>query len=138
MRDVWRVVSDPEHMPRWWPKTTRVENVSGQGKNCSWTQVLETKDGRGVRADYRCTSSAEPERFIFEQLIENSPFERILRRSIMEVTLEPVEGETQVAIANEQRLRGMSRLGSPMVRRATGRILNAALDGLEQAVRPEK
>ena len=26
--EVWRIVSDPYHLPRWWPRTQRVENVS--------------------------------------------------------------------------------------------------------------
>ena len=30
--DVWRVVADPEHLPRWWPRTSRVENVHGSGE----------------------------------------------------------------------------------------------------------
>ncbi len=47
------VVTDPYHLPRWWPNTQRVENVSeGDPADRSWTQVLVTRDGRGVRADY--------------------------------------------------------------------------------------
>jgi hypothetical protein len=33
----------------------------------------------------------------------------------------------------DRRLRGLSRLGSPMMRRAIGRTLNEALAGLETA-----
>ena len=38
------------------------------------------------------------------------------------------------AITLHQRMRGLSRLGGFMVRRATRRILDEALDGLELAV----
>ena len=35
---IWAVVADPYHLPRWWPNTQRVENVSGSGEDGSWTQ----------------------------------------------------------------------------------------------------
>lgn len=131
---VWSVVSDPYHLPRWWPRTQRVENVTaGEGKGRTWTQVLETRDGRGVRADYRCVSAASPERYIFEQLIADTPFERILRSSRTEIRLAPGDDGTEVTIEIEQRLRGLSRLGGFMMRRAIGRTVSEALAGLERA-----
>ena len=133
-RDVWSVVSDPYHLPRWWPRTQRVENVTaGEGKGRKWTQVLETRDGRGVRADYRCISAASRERYVFEQLIEGTPFERILRSSRTEIRLQGEGGGTAVTMASEQKLRGLSRLGGFMMRRAIGRTLTEALAGLEHA-----
>ena len=133
-RAVWSVVSDPYHLPRWWPKTQRVENVSpGAPKGRKWTQVLETKDGRGVRADYRCVSAASDERYVFEQLIEGSPFERILKSSRTEIHLVPEGAGTSVTMRSEQKLRGLSRMGGFMMRRATARKLNQALDGLDGA-----
>jgi uncharacterized protein YndB with AHSA1/START domain len=132
---LWEVISDPYHLPRWWPRTQRVENVSagGVGSEQSWTQVLETKDGRGVRADYRCVAASPEERYAFEQIVEGTPFERFVRRAQTEIELRPKDGETQVTLAMNRRLRGLSRLGSPMMRRATGRMLAEALAGLEQA-----
>ena len=55
--DVWTLISDPYNLPRWWPRTARVENVerTSAGKRSQWTKVLQTSKGRGVRADYRCT-----------------------------------------------------------------------------------
>jgi uncharacterized protein YndB with AHSA1/START domain len=133
--DVWAVVSDPYHLPRWWPRTTRVENVtSGDGKGRKWTQVLETKDGRGVRADYKCVSAATDERYIFEQLIEGTPFQRILKSSRTEIRLEPDSGGTEVTLASQQKLKGLSRMGGFMMRRATGRTLAEALRGLEHVI----
>ena len=134
---VWSIVSDPYHLPRWWPRTQRVENVSGggQSRGAKWTQVFETKDGRGVRADYRCVSAARDERYVYEQLLEGTPFAKILRAATTEVRLSAMDGDTEVTLALNQRLRGLSRLGSPMMRRATGRILNEALSGLETALR---
>ena len=131
---VWSVVSDPYHLPRWWPRTQRVENVTaGEGKGRTWTQVLETRDGRGVRADYRCVSAANRERYVFEQLIADTPFERILRSSRTAIRLAPGDDGTEVTIEIEQRLRGLSRLGGFMMRRAIARTLGEALAGLEQA-----
>jgi uncharacterized protein YndB with AHSA1/START domain len=131
---VWSIVSDPYHLPRWWPKTQRVENVSsGAPKGRRWTQVLETKDGRGVRADYRCVSAASDERYVFEQQLQGSPFEKILKSARTEITLAPDDGGTEVTMRTEQRLRGLSRMGGFLMRRATGRMLNAALSGLDEA-----
>jgi uncharacterized protein YndB with AHSA1/START domain len=131
---LWEVISDPYHLPRWWPRTQRVENVSSEGEpGPSWTQVLETKDGRGIRADYRCVRAATDESYAYEQTVEGTPFERFLRGARTEIKLEPRDGETKVTLASERRLRGLSRLGSPMMRRATGRMLAEALVGLERA-----
>ncbi|HEY3191396.1 MAG TPA: SRPBCC family protein [Solirubrobacterales bacterium] len=131
---LWTVITDPYHMPRWWPNTQRVENVSeGEPRERSWTQVLETRDGRGVRADYRCVDAADGERYVFEQTLEGTPFERFVKRARTEIALTPRDGETEVTMALDRRLRGLSRLGSPMMRRAIGRTLDDALNGLETA-----
>jgi uncharacterized protein YndB with AHSA1/START domain len=134
--DVWELISDPYNLPRWWPRTGRVENVDRkpEGRRSQWTKVLETAEGRGVRADYRCVSSAEGERYIWEQQLEDTPFERHLRRSSIEIALSPEGAATQVSLTSAQTLRGMSRLGSPMMRGGQGKILEEALDGIERAL----
>ena len=134
--DVWSLVSDPYNLPRWWPRTTRVENVekTSAGKRSQWTKVLQTAEGRGVRADYRCLSSAQGERYVWEQQLANSPFERVLRSSILEIGLRPRDDGTEVRLTSRQQLRGMSKLGSPMMRRATGETLDEALAGIERAL----
>ena len=134
--DVWKLVSDPYNLPRWWPRVSRVENVDAKpgGKRTQWTKVLQTGEGRGVRADFRCVSSAEGERYVWEQQLDGTPFERHLRSSRIEITLSEAGPQTDVTIASEQSLRGMSRLGSPMMRRGQGDILEDALDGIERAL----
>jgi uncharacterized protein YndB with AHSA1/START domain len=134
--EVWELISDPYSLPRWWPRTSRVEAVDrkSSGRRSHWTKVLQTAEGRGVRADYRCVSSAEGERYVWEQELEGSPFARHLRSSTVEIALRP-EGEgTAVTITSSQRLRGMSRLGSPMMRGGQGRIIDEALEGIERAL----
>jgi uncharacterized protein YndB with AHSA1/START domain len=134
--EVWQLVSDPYSLPRWWPRTGRVESVDRkpEGRRSQWTKVLETAEGRGVRADFRCLSSAEGERYVWEQQLAGSPFERHLRSSTVEIGLSAVDGGTEVSITSEQKLRGTSRLGSPLMRGGQGKILEAALDGLERAL----
>ena len=136
MGEVWDLVSDPYSLPRWWPRVGRVESVDlkPDGRRSQWTKVLETAEGRGVRADYRCLSSAEGERYVWEQQLAGSPFERHLRRSVVEIGLKAEEEGTEVSLTSEQKLRGMSRLGSPMMRGGQRKILDAALDGLETAL----
>ncbi|HYU60624.1 MAG TPA: SRPBCC family protein [Solirubrobacterales bacterium] len=136
VESVWAVVSDPYHLPRWWPRAIRVENVrGGSGERRShWTTVLSTQSGRPVRADFRCLSSSAQERFVWEQELSDTPFERILRSSVLEIHLRPEGSRTEVELRSRQSLRGLSRLGSPMMRRATGRTLASALDALEDAL----
>jgi hypothetical protein len=86
-----------------------------------------------VRADYRCVSAAEGERFVFEQLIAGTPFEKILQEARTSIEMRPDEGGTKVTMTAEQRLRGLSKLGGFMMRRAMGRTLSEALSGLETA-----
>ena len=133
---VWDLVSDPYSLPRWWPRTSRVENVDlkPEGRRSQWTKVLQTAEGRGVRADFRCLSSAEGERYVWEQQLEGTPFERHLKASTIEVALQGEGDETEVSLTSAQTLRGMSRLGSPMMRGGQGKILDQALDGIEAAL----
>ena len=134
--DVWKLISDPYSLPRWWPRTSRVENVDVKsgGRRSEWTQVLETAEGRGVRADFRCLSSAEDERYVWEQQLAGTPFERHLRASRVEIGLRPDGEATEVRLNSEQTLRGSSRLGSFLMRRGQGEMLDEALDGIARAL----
>jgi uncharacterized protein YndB with AHSA1/START domain len=134
---VWELVSDPYSLPRWWPRTARVEDVEegGPAEGRQWTTVLQTTEGRGVRADFRCSEALEGERYAWEQQVEGTPFERHLRRSAAEIRLADAGSEgTEVALSSVQALRGLSRLGGPMMRRGQGALLDEALDGIERAL----
>ena len=135
-QEVWRLLSDPYHLPRWWPRCERVEGVREPraGGRARWTMVLKTDRRNIVRADYRQLSSSEPTRMVWEQELEGTPFEGILNSSRTEIQLESVAEGTEVRVTSEQRLKGLSRLGGFMMRRATGRTLTGALDGLEEVV----
>ena len=115
-------------MPRWWPGVTRMEGVQAD----RFTQVHKTKRGRPVRIDFHVTESDPPWARVWEQEIAGTPFERVLNESIIEVHLEPVDGGTEVTIGQQQRLRGYSRTGGMLLKRATGSKLDEALDGLER------
>jgi hypothetical protein len=69
--------------------------------------------------------------------VEESPFEAILDEAVTTIALEP-EGDdgsrTRVELTAEQELHGRYRFGGFMLRRATRRQLDEALDGIEQAV----
>jgi uncharacterized protein YndB with AHSA1/START domain len=128
--DVWQVVSDPHHFPRWWPGVQRVEEVSDD----TWTKVLRTEKGKAVRADFSRVAAEPPNRLVWQLEVEESPFERILSASVTEVSLQPAtEGQTRVQLKLTQRLRGLYRFGSPTVRRAAREQLDEALDGLQRA-----
>lgn len=138
---VWDLISDPHNLPRWWPETVRVEDVQGKpgaGRG-RFTQVFETRKGKPVRADFRCTESTAPRRLLWEQEIEGTPFEGFLRSAALELRIEPGSDGSEVTVEGRRRLRGLSQLGSLMMRRATGATLESVLDGIETAVgRPGK
>jgi uncharacterized protein YndB with AHSA1/START domain len=136
---VWEVIVDPHHMPRWWPGVKRMEDVSAE----RWTQVFTTKKGRPVRIDYHLLQADPPgERgdppglLVWEQEIPGTPFERVLAESITEIVLEPAEAGTQITIVQRQKLRGYSRTGGFLLRRATKDKLDEALDGLDGILGP--
>ena len=133
---MWRVISDPYHLARWWPKVTRVEGVQERrrGTGTLWTKVLETKAGRVVRADFRCLYSTEPSSYAWEQEIEGTPFAKVLRSSETRIELSDADSGTLVELEADQKLRGLSRFGGFMLRRATGAQLEEALSGLEQVL----
>lgn len=129
---VWRVVADPAHLPRWWPHVERVEDLRAE----AWTAVLLSPKGKQLRADYTLTS-IDPEHSIgWRHELEESAFERLLSEDLTEIVLEPQDGDrtTQVAIQAVRSPRGLSRLGGFLLRRATGRQLDEALDGLARIV----
>jgi hypothetical protein len=115
---------------------SRVEDVHerARGSGSQWTDVLTTASGKGVRAEFRCLYSHELEGYSWEQKIEGSPFAKVLQTSVTSVALADRDGGTDVTIEADQRLRGMSRLGGFMLRRATGAQLDEALDGLERVL----
>ena len=120
-------MGDPHHLPRWWPRVQRVEAVTDE----HFTEVLGTDDGRSIRADFRVVASRAPERRAWEQELAGTPFERVFAAASTEVSLMPDAGGTRVTVVVRQQVRGSARLGGFMVRRATGRVLDDALDALE-------
>jgi uncharacterized protein YndB with AHSA1/START domain len=121
---VWVLLRDPRSLPRWWPRTERVEGVHGDG----WTTVLRSPRGRVVRADWRLDASEKAVRRAWSQRVEGTPFEKVLRARRVELRLEAVERGTRVLGAIE--LEPRRRAGGLLLRGAVGRELEAALAGL--------
>ena len=121
--DVWQIVRDPYHLPRWWPRTQRVEGVSSGG----WTSVLVTDKGRSVRADYRVelTKSGERRRWAQEVAV------------VYEIALSPADAGTEVGLDVHQKPVGWARFGGVMLRRAARTQLDDALTGLAALVEAE-
>jgi uncharacterized protein YndB with AHSA1/START domain len=128
--DLWRLVRDPHHLPRWWPRVSRVEAVDRE----RFTEVLLTSRGKPVRADFLLESADEDaRRLVWSQELWGTPFARVLRESRTEIALAPAEGGTEVSLQMSQRLNGLiARLGALLVRRAAAATLEEALDGLQR------
>jgi uncharacterized protein YndB with AHSA1/START domain len=125
---IWRVLDDPHQQPRWWPGLRRVEAVSDD----RFTQVLLTPKGRPVRVDMRVAARDPGRALTWEQELAGTPFERHLQESLTSFTLAAGGGGTEVSIEHRVRLRGASRAGGWMLRRATAARLDAALAQLAE------
>jgi len=153
--DLWTVVSDPHHLPRWWPRVERIEDVH----DGAFTEVMRTRKGKTVRADFELLSVDPGSRTIcWEQIVEGTPFAAVLASSETEVQLLPqgAEAVTEVTIELRQQMSGGRAVqpsesagfgypfrkrrfkvanlswGSRLVRKAATETLGEALDGLER------
>jgi uncharacterized protein YndB with AHSA1/START domain len=130
--EVWALVSDPAHLPRWWPDVVRVEEATPE----AWTQVLAAGTGKMLRADFTRVEAEPGRHLVWRQELEESPFEGLLSEAVTEVNIEPSPDGTRVELRTRQRPRGLARFGSFMFRRAARRKLDEALDGLERVLGP--
>jgi uncharacterized protein YndB with AHSA1/START domain len=133
LAELWKLVEDPHHMPRWWPEVVRVEGVEAD----RFTQVYLSKRGRTVRMDYIVRACEPPDgdgagRMVWEQDLAGSPFERMVSEWITEIELRSDAAGTRVTLEQRQKLRGYNRTGGFMMKKATRRRLDDALDGLER------
>jgi uncharacterized protein YndB with AHSA1/START domain len=135
-QELWEVLGDPHHLPRWWPRVSRVEAVEDD----AFTEVLMSGKGKMVRADFKRLDAVPGHSVVWAQRVESTPFARILTSAETEIGLS--DGDvaddgptTQVTIELRQTLHGFfARLGSHLVRRAAASTIDEALDGLERIV----
>jgi len=127
---IWELVSDPYHLPRWWPTVQRVEDVTDD----AWTTVATSSRGRAVRFDWSRVYIEPPERIVWRQELAQTPFERFLRESVTGVILSGAGGATKVELRIVRKLRGLARFGGIQMRRAVRRELDGALDQLEAVI----
>src|SRR3954462_13722872 len=104
---LWEIVSDPYHLPRWWPNVQRVEDVTDE----AWTTVATSSRGRAVRFDWSRVYSEPPQRIVWGQELEQTPFERFLRESVTGVILEAAGDATKLELRVVRKLRGLARFG---------------------------
>ena len=107
-----------------------MEGVQGR----RFTQVLTTARGRPVRADWTVCELQEPTLAVWRQELDGTPFARVLHEATIHFEMGPDPGGTAVTITQVQRPRGYSRTGGIMIRRASARRLDQALDGLARIV----
>jgi uncharacterized protein YndB with AHSA1/START domain len=157
IEELWELIGDPHHLPRWWPRVNRVEDVTltGTGEQGAFTEVMKTAKGKTVRADFQLVEAKGGEHALrWRQRIAGTPFARVLKTAETEVSLRPAQasspplsgssgGEldgsgavaeaTEVTIELSQTLTGFfPRFGGHMVRRAARATVEEALDGLQR------
>ena len=125
--EVWDVISDPHHLPRWWPGVTRVEDVRGE----RFTEVIPTRRGKPVRLDFVVVQSIRPQSRAWTQELAGTPFERLLSSWTTTITLAP-DGDDGcvVTLEEHQQLRGSFRAGLLLQRRPAARRVESALAAL--------
>jgi uncharacterized protein YndB with AHSA1/START domain len=145
MQELWELLCDPHHLPRWWPRVTRVEDVTltGTGEQDAFTEVMRTRKGKLVRADYSVRCDQAQHTLTWVQRVEGTPFASVLKSAETELRLTPAGPGTEVTIELRQEMAIGSaryspfmslapRFGGPLVRRAAASTLEQALDGLER------
>jgi uncharacterized protein YndB with AHSA1/START domain len=125
---VWVLLRDPRALPRWWPRTERVEAVRADG----WTTVLRSPRGRVVRADWRFDGQEKGAWRAWSQRVDGTPFAKVLHARRVEARLEPAGDGTRVTLAIELRPRRLA--GRLLLRGPVRRELKEALAGLADAV----
>ena len=121
--ELWELLSDPHHQPRWWPNVERMEAVGEDG----FTQVLTTRRGKPIRADFAVIAYHPPSMVVWEQQLPGTPFARVLRESVMQVDLGPTGDATVVTLSHRLTPRGYSRTGGFLIGRDTSKQLEAAV-----------
>jgi uncharacterized protein YndB with AHSA1/START domain len=160
VEELWELIGDPHHLPRWWPRVNRVEDVTptGTGEQGAFTEVMKTAKGKTVRADFQLVAAKRGDRALrWSQRIAGTPFARVLKTAETEVSLRPAPASspplvdapadgrgdsgagngttelTEVTIELHQTLSGFfPRFGGHMVRRAAHATIEEALDGLQR------
>lgn len=138
-QELWEVLGDPHHLPRWWPRVSRVEAVTTTptGALDAFTEVLMSDKGKIVRADFHLVDAVAGQRIVWAQQVESTPFAKVLKSAETEVSLAGAEdaSTTEVTVEMRQTLQGfLARLGAHLVRRAADSTIDEALDGLERIV----
>jgi len=138
-QELWDVLGDPHHLPRWWPRVSRVEAVTttGMGELDAFTEVLTSEKGKIVRADFNLMDVVAGRRIVWAQQVENTPFAKVLKSAETEVSIASADDAraTEVTVEIRQSLQGfLARLGGHLVRRAAAATIEEALDGLERIV----
>jgi uncharacterized protein YndB with AHSA1/START domain len=146
-QELWDLIRDPHHLPRWWPRVTRVEDVEED----AFTEVMKTRKGKLVRADFNVVLGEDGARTLtWVQRVQGTPFASVLKSAETELRLTSAADataadgpRTEVVIELRQEMASGSarhtpflaiapRLGGHMVRRAAAATLDEALDGLER------
>jgi uncharacterized protein YndB with AHSA1/START domain len=139
-QQLWELLRDPHHLPRWWPRVTRVEDVETD----AFTEVMKTRKGKLVRADFSVVCDEAERTLTWVQRIEGTPFASVLESAETELRLESrEETATEVTIELRQQMAASSarhnsflrlapRFGGRLVRRAALATIDEALDGLER------
>jgi uncharacterized protein YndB with AHSA1/START domain len=145
-QQLWELMRDPHHLPRWWPRVTRVEDVTvtGTGEVDAFTEVMKTRKGKLVRADFNVVCDEAERTLTWIQRIEGTPFASVLESAETQLCLAPLDtAGTEVTIELRQQLVASSarhnsflrlapRFGGRLVRRAATATIEEALNGLER------
>jgi uncharacterized protein YndB with AHSA1/START domain len=97
-QELWELMLDPHHLPRWWPRVTRVEDVEEN----AFTEVMKTRKGKLVRADFSVVRDDAAHALTWVQRIEGTPFASVLKSAETELRLAPVAAGAAQAFGGDK------------------------------------
>src|ERR1700679_4376902 len=113
--DLWALISDPHHLPRWWPRVTRVEDVETD----AFTEVMKTRKGKLVRADFSVVCEEAERTLTWVQRIEGTPFASVLESAETALRLaSSEEAATEATIELRQQMAASSARHNSFLRLA--------------------
>ena len=97
--DVWKLVSDPYNLPRWWPRTGGWRTWTARGRQAQPAGPRCWRPPRAGRAaDFRCISSAEGERYVGSSRSRGLRSSATCAASRVEIELRRGDGGTEVSL----------------------------------------
>ncbi len=102
VQELWELMLDPHHLPRWWPRVTRVEDVA---RRCVHRGDEDQEGQDSCVLTSTCRATRPPHSLTWVQRIEGTPFASVLTSAETELRLTSAgDAATEVTIELRQQM----------------------------------